>query len=68
MAVGVHGASGRSAQSHAEQGHRREVVHVTTHNRCTEATLVMDQQLIVRLVLRPHAQVSVLSYNCTRTC
>ena len=39
---GVTGASGRSAQSRADQGHRREVALVTTHYRCTEATLVRE--------------------------
>ena len=57
---GVTGASGRSAQSHADQGDRREVVFVTTHNRCTEATVVMEKQLIIGLVLIPHAQESII--------
>ena len=57
MEIGVRGLNGHSAQPHAVQGHRVELVHVTTHNPRMEAMIVMVKQLTLSHVLVSHVQV-----------
>ena len=61
MEVGAHGQCGRTAQPHAVQGHRRELVLVSIHNPRLEVTLVMADRMTLSLVLQPCVQVSMWS-------
>ena len=57
MEFGARGRRGRSAQPHAVQGHRVELVHVTIHSPRMEATSAMVKQVTLSHVLGSHVQV-----------
>ena len=65
MEFGARGRRGRSAQPHAVQGHRVELVHVTIHSPRMEATSVMVKQVTLSHVPGSHVRVSARSFNYT---